>query len=118
MTFKPSTTQAILESVEQTIVGRSSKPAEIKYLDGGSSVATVRIAVNNGRDKDAHWFDVEAWGDQAEQLANQISEKGMLLKASGRIKEDSWRKQDGTDVTSLKMTAQHFEVLGKKELPF
>jgi len=76
MTFKPSTTQAILESAEQTIVGRSSKPAEIKYLDGGSSVATVRIAVNNGRDKDAHWFDVEAWGDQAEQLANQISEKG------------------------------------------
>jgi len=118
MTFKPSTTQAILESAEQTIVGRSSKPAEIKYLDGGSSVATVRIAVNNGRDKDAHWFDVEAWGDQAEQLANQISEKGMLLKASGRIKEDSWRKQDGTDVTSLKMTAQHVEVLGKKELPF
>jgi len=42
----------------------------------------------------------------------------MLLKASGRIKEDSWRKQDGTDVTSLKMTAQHVEVLGKKELPF
>jgi single-strand DNA-binding protein len=91
-----STFSAILESAEFTITGRAAADPDLRYLDGGKAVAKVRIAVNNGKDSEPHWFTVEAWEDLAEQLANSVSKAG-LVTATGRITTKKWSTKAGEE---------------------
>jgi single-strand DNA-binding protein len=109
-TAMTSAMSAILESAEFTITGRAGADPELRYLDGGKAVAKARIAVNNGKDNEPHWFTVEAWEDLAEQLANSAS-KGSLVIATGRVGTKKWTNKAGEERTDMVIKAREIKVI-------
>jgi len=105
-----STISAILESAEFTITGRAAADPDLRYLDGGKAVAKVRIAVNNGKDSEPHWFTVEAWEDLAEELANSVSKAG-LVTATGRITTKKWNTKAGEERTDTVIKAREIRAI-------
>ncbi len=105
-----STISAILESAEFTITGRAAADPDLRYLDGGKAVAKVRIAVNNGKDSEPHWFTVEAWEDLAEELANSVSKAG-LVTATGRITTKKWATKAGEERVDTVIKAREIRAI-------
>ena len=113
MSLTPQTTQSVIESAAYTFLGRAAKAPEVKYLDSGKSVAKVRIAVNNGRDAEPHWFTVEAWDGLAQRLGDDC-DKGSMLKVTGRVVENHWQTKAGEARIDVIIKAQDVEVLGER----
>lgn len=113
MSLSPQTTKSVLESAAYTFVGRAAKAADVKYLDSGKSVAKVRIAVNNGRDTEPHWFTVEAWDNLAQRLADSC-DKGSTVKVTGRVHENHWQTKAGEPRIDVIIKAQEIDVLGDR----
>ena len=74
-----------------TIAGNIGKDAELRRTQGGDSVASFSVAVNNGRDNPATWWDVSIWGKRAETLSPMIR-KGGRVTVAGRF---STREYEG-----------------------
>lgn len=66
-----------------SIVGNVGKDAVLRSTQGGDKVLGFSLAVSNGRDKDATWYDCSVWGKRAESLEPHIK-KGSKLALSGR----------------------------------
>lgn len=114
MSYSPETLRAVLESMQHTIMGRCARPAEVRYMDSGKSVAKVRIAVNNGRDEEPHWFTVEAWDQLAQQLADDC-DKGTMLKVTGRVVENHWQTKTGEQRVDMIIKAQSLEAMNDRQ---
>ena len=95
-----------------TLMGTLGKDAEVRTFDGGSTVATIQVAVNESyKDKQTgerktktEWVRVEAWGSLAEFLSNH-GKKGVPFFIEGRLKTDSYEK-DGKTTYSTKVVAE------------
>lgn len=103
------TIHAVLESAEFTIAGRAGHDPDVRYLNGGKSVAKVRIAVNTGKDSEPHWFTVEAWEDLAAELADNCM-KGCMVIATGRVTTNNWTSKAGEERTDLVVKAREIKV--------
>ncbi len=73
------------------IIGNITKDIELRSTQSGKSVANVSIAYNDGYgDKQtAHYFDVQVWEKQAENLA-QYCGKGSKIAVSGKLIQQTW----------------------------
>lgn len=74
-----------------TLVGRVGTEPNIKYLNSGSPVCNLTLAVNrwtrNGKETD--WFNLEVWDRTAEIAANYVR-KGSQIGVKGSLKFDYW----------------------------
>lgn len=52
--------------------GRSTKDVEFRTTNNGTSVATIALAVNHGKDEEASFFDVVCFGKTAENVAKYV----------------------------------------------
>jgi single-strand DNA-binding protein len=111
---------SIIRASQHTFVGRIGRAPEIKFLDGGSSVAKTSLAVNRpGSRRGDHeaqpdWFTIEAWNNLAQQLADTISQ-GDLVEVTGRVKSNRYTSTTtGEEKTELIVTVQAFKVLSRK----
>lgn len=66
------------------IAGNVGKDAVTRNTQGGDKVTGFSVAVSNGRDKEATWFDCSFWGDRGEKVAQYIT-KGSKITVSGRV---------------------------------
>lgn len=66
-----------------TIAGTVGKDAVLRSTTGGDDVLGFSVAVSNGKDKDATWYDCSIWGDRARKLESHIK-KGTRLTLYGR----------------------------------
>lgn len=66
-----------------TIAGTVGKDAVLRSTTGGDDVLGFSVAVSNGKDKDATWYDCSIWGDRARKLEGHIK-KGTRLTLYGR----------------------------------
>ncbi|MCA2655949.1 single-stranded DNA-binding protein [Microcystis sp. M061S2] len=88
MSQNNKTTANIINSV--TLVGRAGSNPETRYFESGSIVTKVNVAVRRpGKNQDPDWFPVEAWGKQAEVLANYVT-KGDQVGVIGELRFDRW----------------------------
>jgi single-strand DNA-binding protein len=72
------------------LVGRAGRDPEVRYLESGSVVANLSLAVNRPRrDEDPDWFNLEIWGKQAQVAADYVR-KGSLLGITGSFELDHW----------------------------
>lgn len=71
------------------------------------------IAFNNGKDKDADFYGVEAWGKTAENLA-ALAFKGQSVEVAGRIREDKYTS-NGEERVSMVLTVERFDVKSYKD---
>lgn len=100
-----------------TILGHLGKEPSLRMLPDGTQVCSFSVATNrkwkdaNGEThEDTTWFNVTAWGKQAEN-ANQYLQKGASVMVQGTLKADNdgrprlWQRQDGTVASSFEVTA-------------
>ena len=98
------------------IIGRLTRDAELSYLQSGSAVANISIAVNRSVKQGEQWtseanfFDVSLFGKQAETLKQYLL-KGKQIAVQGALKQDRWEK-DGQKFSKVRIVANNIELLG------
>jgi single-strand DNA-binding protein len=101
------------------LVGNLTRDPELRYTPKGMAIAKIGLAVNRvwrneaGETKeDVTFVDVDAFGRQAETLA-QYMKKGSPLLVEGRLKLDQWDdKQTGQKRSKLGVVVEGFQFLG------
>jgi len=66
------------------IAGNVGKDAELRTTQNSKDVASFSVAVSNGKDRDATWFDCSLWGERGKKLAQYIR-KGDKITVMGEV---------------------------------
>src|SRR6056297_2427108 len=93
-----------------TIAGNVGRDAELRKTQNGDSVLGFSIAVDNGKDKDASWYDCSVWGKRADALSQHIT-KGLKLCVSGR---PSCREHNGKAYMQINVDQLTFQGGGQQ----
>ena len=83
-------------------VGNLTDDPELRFTQNGTPVTNFRLAVNQRikeadgtwRDGEASFFRVNAWRDQAENVAESLA-KGNRAVVLGRLRTRSWETPEG-----------------------
>src|SRR5437763_7409830 len=97
------------------LAGNLTRDPELRYTPKGTAVAKIGMAMNrtwkseSGETKEEVTFvDVEAWGRQAEVIA-QYMKKGRPFLVEGRLKLDQWEdKNTHQKQSKLKVVLESF----------
>jgi single-strand DNA-binding protein len=97
------------------LAGNLTRDPELRYTPKGTAVAKIGMAMNrvwkseSGESKEEVTFvDVEAWGRQAEVIA-QYMKKGRPFLVEGRLKLDQWEdKNTHQKQSKLKVVLESF----------
>src|SRR5580693_4113576 len=100
------------------IAGNLTRDPELRYTPKGTAVVGISLAVNrtwkseSGESKEeVSFIEVEAWGRQAEVIA-QYMRKGRPLLVEGRLKQDTWEdKNTHQKQSKLKVVLESFSFI-------
>jgi len=102
------------------LVGNLTRDPELRYLQSGTAVADVGLAVNERwKNSSGEWVDettfvdVTLWARTAE-VAGEFLSKGSQVMIEGRLKLDSWETQDGQKRSKMKVVCDRMLMLGYK----
>ena len=82
------------------LTGNLTRDPELRSLQSGTSVCSLRIASNSRRKENGEWvdkpnyFSVTVWGAQGENCARFLT-KGRPVCIDGRLDWREWKGQDG-----------------------
>lgn len=105
------------------LFGRLVRDPEMRYLDNGTAMTTITIAVDKKMTKErkaqaeatgqptADFLRCIAWGKSAENIMNYFV-KGQQILISGRIQTGSYDKPDGTKVYTTDIMIESFYFVG------
>ncbi|HZP71822.1 MAG TPA: single-stranded DNA-binding protein [Gaiellaceae bacterium] len=101
------------------LVGNLTRDPELRNTPSGTSVCSLRIAVNTRRKDNAtgqwtekpNYFDVTVWGNQGESCAQYLA-KGRPVAIDGRLEWREWDAQDGTKRQAVEIIADSVQFLG------
>lgn len=96
-----------------TIVGRSTKDVELKTTTGGTSLATISLAVNHGKEE-VSYFDIVCFGKTADNVAKYV-QKGRQVIVSGRLQRRKWQTKDGENRYAVEIIANQVQFVGSSE---
>lgn len=108
---------AELNSVNLT--GNLTKDVELRHTNGGTPVASLRVASSTRRKNGDQWeekpnyFDVVVWGAQAENAAKHLA-KGRRIGVSGRLEWREWKDANDNKRQSVEIVAEQLVFLGGK----
>jgi single-strand DNA-binding protein len=99
------------------ITGNLTRDPELRSLQSGSSVCSLRIASNTRR-KDAsgewgdkpNYFNVTVWGAQGENC-NRFLTKGRSVAIDGRLEWREWQDKEGNRRESIEIVADSVQFL-------
>jgi single-strand DNA-binding protein len=106
------------------ITGNLTRDPELRSTPGGTSICSLRVAVN-GRRKDAetgqwvdkpNYFDVTVFGAQGENSAQYLA-KGRPVAIEGRLNWREWETQEGAKRQSVDIIADTVQFLGSRDAP-
>ena len=96
------------------LTGRMARDPEIRYTDGGVSIARFTVAVNRRKREDpADFISCIAFGKTAE-LIEKYFHKGMRIGLNGRIQTGSYENKEGRKVYTTDIIAEAVEFLDNK----
>jgi single-strand DNA-binding protein len=104
------------------LVGNLTRDPELRATPGGTSVCSLRVAVND-RAKDPttgewtdkpNYFSVDVFGGQAERCAQWLS-KGRQVAIEGRLRWREWETQDGQKREAVSVVANNVQFIGPRE---
>jgi len=94
-----------------TLTGNVTRDPELRFTNGGAALVNFGLAVNRRwQDRDgewqeeAHFFDVTAWQDLAENVAQTIT-KGARVIVDGRLRFHTWETDDGENRSKVEIVA-------------
>ena len=98
------------------IIGRLTKDVELLETQGGTPLARLSIAVNRSYknsdgEREADFFNVTVWGNQAENCRKYL-EKGRQVAIQGELRNDTYTDKNGDKRTSTTINAQEVEFIG------
>lgn len=99
------------------LIGRLTRDPEIRYTDGGVSIARFSLAVErrfkqeNGADAD--FINIVSFGKTAEFIEKYFH-KGMKVALNGRIQTGSYMDKDGKKVYTTDIVAENVEFCESK----
>ncbi|HBI71651.1 MAG TPA: single-stranded DNA-binding protein [Lachnospiraceae bacterium] len=100
-----------------SLVGRFTRDPEVRYTDGGLSIARFSLAVDRRFKKDgqpdADFPNCVAFGKTAEFIEKYFH-KGQRMGLVGRIQTGSYIKEDGTKVYTTDVVVENVEFVESK----
>ncbi|WP_342268876.1 single-stranded DNA-binding protein [Spiroplasma endosymbiont of Aspidapion aeneum] len=96
------------------LIGRVTKNLELKKTTNGKNYVFFTVAVNsffNG-EKQSQFIPCVAWNNVAENISKYVS-KGSLVSVEGAINIRNDKKDDGTYITNVNVSAQRVEFLSR-----
>ena len=97
-----------------TVCGNTTAPAELRFTASGAAVASFTIAStprtfdrqsNEWKDGETLFLRCSVWREQAENVAETLSDKGMAVIVQGNLKQRSYEK-DGEKRTVYELDVQ------------
>jgi single-strand DNA-binding protein len=104
------------------LTGNLTRDPELRSLQSGTSVCSLRIACNTRRKNNAtgewddkpNYFDVTVWGAQGENCARFLA-KGRPVAIDGRLEWREWQDQQGNNRQSVEIIADAVQFLGGRD---
>lgn len=101
------------------LVGNLTRDVDVRYLQSGTTVADIGLAVNDRRKtssgewvEDTTFVDVTLWGRTAE-VAGEYLSKGSPILIEGRLKLDTW-ETEGQKRSKLKVVCERMQMLSAR----
>ena len=104
-------------STQVTILGNTGRDVELRYTPQGLPVANFSVASNTvrntprGQEKKTDWYNVTAFGKQAETLAKYL-QKGSQILVRGKLSLSAWETRNGEARVNADVALQDFEFAG------
>lgn len=104
-------------STQVTIFGNTGRPVELNYTQQGVPIARFSVASNSvrntpsGKVEKTDWYNVSAFGRQAETLAKYLN-KGAAILVRGRLSLSAWQTREGEPRVNADVVLQDFEFAG------
>lgn len=95
------------------IAGNIARDAEVKHLPNGDAVANFSVADNQGKDKQAIFWNASIFGKRAESLAQYLT-KGQSVTITGNVTEREWTDKDGNKRKQLDVRVNDLSLQGGK----
>lgn len=101
------------------LVGHLGKDPEVRYLDGGVTVASFPLATSETYNKDGkkieqtEWHNIVMWRGLAD-TASKYLKKGKLIYLEGKLRTRSFEDREGHKKYSTEVVAESFTMLGRK----
>ena len=92
-----------------TAIGRLTDAPEVRYTDGGTAVADLRIAVNYDRDT-VDFFTVTVFNKAAENAAEYLV-KGQRVGVTAHLKHHKWTDSSGEARARIEIIGDRIEYL-------
>lgn len=97
---------------EVTLVGNITREPELRYTPSGQAVVKFGLAWNNNwtdritgeKHEEAHFFDVTAWRQLGERVAESLT-KGDRVIVAGRLKHETWTTEAGENRSRVSVEA-------------
>ena len=103
------------------LTGNLTRDPELRSLQSGTSVCSLRIASNSRRrDQSGEWvdkpnyFSVTVWGAQGENCARFLA-KGRPVCIDGRLDWREWQDQNGNKREAIEIIAESVQFLGGRD---
>jgi len=95
------------------LAGNLTRDPELRFTKDGVPVCSFGLAVNQrrrGGEEAAHFFDVSAWRELGETVAN-YKKKGDPVLIEGRLQYRSWEADDGSRRSKVDVVADTVQFL-------
>ena len=106
---------------QMQLIGNLGGDPEMRYTPEGNAVTSFSVAVNNNYKRrdgsqvdETDWFRISVWGNQAD-ACNTYLEKGKKVYVSGRLKSNTFQRQDGTQGFSMEINADRVVFLSSRQ---
>lgn len=101
------------------LVGHLGKDPEVRYLDGGVTVASFPLATSETYNKDGRkveqteWHNIVMWRGLAD-VASKYLQKGKLVYIEGKLRTRHFEDKAGNKKYTTEIVAENFTLLGRK----
>ena len=104
------------------LTGNLTRDPELRATGGGTSVCSLRLAVNTRRKNNStgtweekpNYFDVTVWGAQGENCARFLS-KGRPVAVDGRLEWREFQDKQGNQRQAIDIIADAVQCLGGRD---
>ncbi len=100
-----------------TIVGNLGQDPELRYLQDGTAVTNLSVAVNRKRQgqKVTTWYRVSVFNTGAENVCKFLKKGSKVLVEGSSVRVSLYTAKDGKPAASLEVTAERVVFLDSPE---
>jgi single-strand DNA-binding protein len=99
-----------------TFVGHAGSDPKLLTTGSGKSFTRFRLGVSGVHKQeksDTLWLTVLVWREELAKVVSEHVQTGSLVLVSGRLSQRTYTDGEGQERTTLELTAEKVELLGK-----